>query len=426
MNTSRLWRSLAALLTVAVTAVIGLPPASAAQAQQGLQGGWAIDDSGHVNFPHSVMSELPYMQQAGAGVLRLNFRLGACFSTWTKAGCATADGSTALAVYDQVVNAAINTYHLRVVGLLSNEAWPGAQSDWTARNAENTGGSGDNSYIQAFATNAAGVLAQHYASKITTWEVWNEPNAWTSNPKPGVYAGGSFIYPSNFAWLLKRSYSAIKTYQPGTSSVVISGGLFGHDPSGAAAVLTAPNGSKTTVVKRGTFERPAVERSGASTAAAGTCSSSVPSGADYLCNTYTMGQKKASWRAGAYPLDGIGQHLYIDQGATTSAAKISTYVGDVRNAYVAFESISTPKKIEVTEFGWVADPSSPDYSTAAANQAQNVQTAYTTFRGISYVIRADYFAAQDVPEGSVFYGLVQGDGQTFKPAFAAYQTYAAF
>jgi hypothetical protein len=426
MKTSHLWRSVFAVLAVALTAVIGLPPASALQAQQGLQGGWAIDDFGHVNFPHSVMSELPYIQQAGAGVLRLNFRLGACFSTWTKAGCTTADGPTALAVYDQVINAAIDTYHLRVVGLLSNEAWPGTQSNWTARNAENAGGTGDNSYIQGFARNAAGVLAQHYASKITTWEVWNEPNAWTSNPQPGIYTGGSFIYPSNFAWLLKRSYSAVKTYQPGTASVVISGGLFGHDPSGAATVLSSPSGSRTTVVKRGTFGNPSVTRSATPTAPAITCGSSVPSGADYLCNTYAIGQQKASWGAGAYPLDGIGQHLYIDQGGTTSSAKITTYVGDVRNAYIAFESATTPKKIEITEFGWVAEPSSPDYTTAAAYQAQNVQTAYTTFRGISYVSRADYFAAQDVPEGLVFYGLVQGDGQTFKPAFGAYQTYAAF
>ena len=73
----------------------------AAQGNQGLEGGWAIDDSGHVNFVHSVVSELPFMQQAVAGVLRVNFRLGACFTDWTSAGCATADGPNALAVYDQ-------------------------------------------------------------------------------------------------------------------------------------------------------------------------------------------------------------------------------------------------------------------------------------------------------------------------------------
>ena len=51
-------------------------------------------------------------------------------------------------------------------------------------------GTGDNAYIRAFATNAAGVLAMHFAGRISIWEVWNEPNAYTANPMPGVYTGG--------------------------------------------------------------------------------------------------------------------------------------------------------------------------------------------------------------------------------------------
>jgi hypothetical protein len=93
---------------------------------------------------------------------------------------------------------------------------------------------------------------------------------------------------------------------------------------------------------------------------------------------------------------------------------------------VAFEGTSTPKKTEVSEFGWVANPSSPTFNTDAANQSQNVRTAYTTFRSTTYMARADYFIAQDVPEGNIFYGLVEGDGTTYKPAFSAYQTSAAY
>src|ERR1700704_5075407 len=115
-------RLLTALCIGAVLLCTAITPTSAAQGNQGLQGGWAIDDLGHVNFAHSVRSELPLMQQAGAGVLRLNFRLGNCFKDWTSAGCAGADGTSALAAYDLVVSEAINTYHLRVVGLMSNEA----------------------------------------------------------------------------------------------------------------------------------------------------------------------------------------------------------------------------------------------------------------------------------------------------------------
>jgi hypothetical protein len=155
--------------------------------------------------------------------------------------------------------------------------------------------------------------------------------------------------------------------------------------------------------------------------------SNVPSGADYLCNSYRMGQQKAGWKSGAFPLDAIGQHLYIDQGGLTSASKITTYLQDVRSAYAAFEGTATVKRTQVTEFGWVADPrNTATYPTAADNQAKNVQTAYGTFRSTGFVSRADYFAAQDVPEGNVFYGLVQGDGTTYKPAFATYQVAAAY
>jgi hypothetical protein len=64
-------------------------------------------------------------------------------------------------------------------------------------------------------------------------------------------------------------------------------------------------------------------RSRSSTAAAVTCSSSVPSGADYLCNTYVIGQQKASWRARTYPLDGVDQHLYIDQGGPPARRRLA-------------------------------------------------------------------------------------------------------
>ena len=43
-----------------------------------------------------------------------------------------------------------------------------------------------------------------------------------------------------------------------------------------------------------------------------------------------------------------------------------------------------------------------------------------------YVARADYFVAQDLPEGNVFYGLVESDGTTYKPAFQSYVSAATY
>lgn len=391
------------------------------QANQGLQGGYAIDDSGNVTFTHALSTQYGAMQQAGAGWVRINFRLGACFSNWTSTGC---NGKTALQTYDQVVSNAVS-HNLKVLGLLSNESWPGSQTDWTANNAENAGGNGDNTYIQNFALNAAGVLASHFNGTqgplVSQWEVWNEPNAWTSNLSPGVYSGGSFIYPSNFAWLLKRSYAAIKSASP--AAVVVSGGLFAHDTSttGAAAIAAAPT-APTTVIPGGIYVDDGtvkVKHSRYTSRSSSSCSNSASSGANYLCNTYSEGITDAGWTAGAYPLDAVGLHIYIDQFTTTSSTNITTYPQDLHNAYVSFEGAGTAKQIQVTEVGWSTA------NVSAAVQAQNLQIAYTTFRMTSYVGRAYWFNVQDIPEAGLTYGLVDTNGVP-KPAFTAFQQYAAY
>ena len=221
----------------------------------------------------------------------MGFRLGSCYSDWTSNGC---NGLTALHQYDQVVNDALSR-GLKILGLINNEFWIGGQTAWTENNAEHTAGNGDNAYLQALSLHAAVVLATHYAGTINAWEVWNEPNAWTSSPSPGVYTGGSYIYPSNFAWLLRHIYE--DTRNAGiTGLTFVSGGILGHDIGG-----------------------------------------SFSSGSDYITAMYNQGLAKAGWSSvkqtlGSYPLDAIGQHLYIDQGRTTSTSKITNYLNAVRQS----------------------------------------------------------------------------------------------
>ena len=403
-------------LCAALAAIVAAPPsfatATAGPGRNGLQGGWAVDDIGHINFVHSLSLQFGFIQQAGAGWVRINFRLGQCFADWTSpsAICPDADSPTALGIYDQVIDKA-HASNLQVLGLLSNESMRGDQSDWVAGNAERQGGSGDNAYIRRFARDVASVLAEHYANRVDAWEIWNEPNAWTEHPSPGTFAGGSFMYPSNFAWLLKRSYAAIKAQQPQTSSTVISGGLFGHDGDGSPSA-----GVKGASLVSGRDI---------------TCASNVDSGADYLCLTYAAGISSADWIAGAYPLDGVGQHLYIDQGTPTSAARITSYVDDVRQAYLQYEGAGTNKPIEITEIGWFADPSDPQFATAEVRQADNLKIAYVTFSGIPYVSRAFWFNVQDVPEANLFAGQVDGGddytlGTPKYPVFSMFQHVTRF
>ena len=296
----------ALLLTPASLPTTPAALAQVTQGNQGLQGGWAVDDTGKINFAHSLSQQYSIMKEVGAGWVRVNFRLGSCFQDWTtQTRCAGTDGPTALVVYDQVVQNALSN-NLKVVGLISNESWRGSQVQWTANNAENAGANtrrtGDNTYIRDFASKAVTTLAKRYAGKINHWEIWNEPNAYTGLDAAGNPTGGSFIYPSNFAWMLKRSHQAVKSAEAGT---VIAGGLLSHDPTGATATIVE-DGVRKRVTRRGTvrgtsLERrarpagrgpePAVDPAAEATATVG-CEM-IPSGADYLCSTYDMGIAKA-------------------------------------------------------------------------------------------------------------------------------------
>jgi hypothetical protein len=410
--------------------------AAAAPSGQGLVGGWGVGDTGVVSFPHSLQSQLPIMHEAQAGWVRINFRLGNCYQTWTTP-VSTSDvnvhgcdpglvGQTALQAYDEVVNTAQQS-QLQVLGLLSNEAWQGVQDQWVANNAETTTGNGDNPYLDDFAQQAAGVLAQHFAGRINRWEIWNEPNAWTSFDNAGHVWGSTWIYPSNFAWLLTRSYSAIK--QANGSATVVSGGILGTDAGGTPILVPGP-GSPKPLKKYATV--PTWQRTPNGKHPA--CISNVPtSGAGYLCDAYAMGIAMTGW-AQPYPFDAIGEHLYIDQAAVTTNNRVKANIEDVRQAYLSYEGSKTSKQTELTEFGWTSQPGSATYSADANRQAQNLQVAYSVFQGTHYVTRAYWFSVQDVPEGNIWYGLVQGNYVANvpdpanlalrKPAFAAYQRYA--
>ena len=256
------------------------------------------------------------------------------------------------------------------------------------------------------------MLARRFAGAVEQWEVWNEPNAWTASDVHGNPTGGTYLYPSNFAWLLRRSHQEIKAAR--ADAMVVSGGLFGHDLGGLATTVVV-NGVPTDLVKRGERIGPRGVR-GEPTAQA-VCSSTLTSGADYLCETYRLGIARAGWAAGAYPLDQVGQHLYVDQGGATSRDKLLAYVRDVRDAYLSYEGNGTRKTIQVTELGWTTA------AVSASVQAQNLRTAYEAL-STSSVERAYWFSVQDVPEAGLFFGLVDGDARP-KLAFDSYRQSAS-
>src|SRR5258708_2797156 len=148
----------------------------------GIQAGQPIDDNGNILITSSVASR---MAASGSKWIRVNFRLGPYAS----------DTPQFYTAYDSIVSL-LTSKGLQVVGLMSNESWQGSQTDWTANNWEIVHGNGENTYIDNFCLEFAR-MALHYQGQITYWEIWNEPNAYTTPGSGGVYTGGTFIYPSN-------------------------------------------------------------------------------------------------------------------------------------------------------------------------------------------------------------------------------------
>lgn len=82
-------------------------------------------------------------------------------------------------------------------------------------------------------------IVQHFRDRVKIYELWNEPNAWTRNPSPGVYEGGSFIYPSNFSWVLAKSWVAVHITNNINDVTLFSGGVFGHSIRNVYSYSTA-------------------------------------------------------------------------------------------------------------------------------------------------------------------------------------------
>ena len=61
---------LALVLTASIQSAVPVASAPVTQGDQGLDGGWSIDDSGNVDFVHSLSSSLGTAHDAGAGWVR--------------------------------------------------------------------------------------------------------------------------------------------------------------------------------------------------------------------------------------------------------------------------------------------------------------------------------------------------------------------
>lgn len=337
-----------------------------------IQYGQPIADDGSIKLTDAVVDAIV---ETGAKEVRLNFRVG-------NYGKDTAEW---YAVYDVIIQKLLDR-GLTIIGCINYETLhtPNGQQDWCVNNVENGGTDGSNAYMEALSQLTLRV-AQHYEGRIYYWELWNEPNCWTQQASETEFVGGFYIYPSNFAALLSLVYKQLK-HTHNVDCEIIAGGMFGHDIGGDKN-----------------------KESG---------------GMNYITRTYQMGIEYGDWKwclenLGTYPLDHIGQHIYIDQGWETRQEDMEMYCRWMWEAYTAFEGADTPKKIFITEFGWETPQ---DGGVSEEIQALNLQVAYKAFQNCPYVVSATWFYLQDEDQYLKF-GLYRSGGFALSDRKSAFQVF---
>ena len=367
-----------------VACFFGIPLVVPAAGPYGADNGWAVDNSGNVLLTSTIAGQ---MVAGETGWIRVEMRLFGTHTNW--------DG-TILSEYDSAVNNARNA-GMQVLLLIDGGSWPGGQSAWCANNAENNPGTnGDNAYVEDYATNAAAVIVQHFQDRVKYYELWNEPNCWGSSPSNGVFVGCTYIYPSNYGWLLARSWVAVHETMQISDVTLFFGGVFGHNIGGVTSYANA--------------------------------------GAQYVDDTYSTGTNVDKGQSfhytktnfNAYPLDGVGEHIYLNPGGLVASNTFRQYEDWVRQAYTKYEGASTPKKTFITEFGWQTTNSvHTNNGVSQAVQDTNLVTAFSAIAATPYVQMAIWFQWKDNPAGSLWYGVVDSSNNP-KLSYPDYQRFHHF
>ena len=319
---------------------------------KGLAWGWVVSDAGD----RVLLSGDDFARLAELGVrsLRFELRLGR-----------KADWDDQLVdQYRRLVESLLGA-NIAPIALLSHQiVHQPRQEDW------NAGAPGDtNPFIASYVQTVAALVG--HLPRIRQWEIWNEPNSWTANPRPGVYVGGTFIYPELYAGLLRRTYEAIKRAAP--AGTVISGGLLGHNIGGR---LTPES-----------------------------------SGAAYLRQVYAAVRRQS---AAPPPFDLVGQHYYLDQGGVLRPDTLQDALGLLRGVIADNEGTGSGRAVCITEASWESPP------LAGADQATNLQTLFELCDRSGMVRTTCWFLLRDNPAARLHHGLCAADG-TRKPSYDRYK-----
>ena len=302
----------------------------------------------------------------GAHYVRVNFILG----PWSSPSDTALFGSpprTWFETYDEIINSFL-ARGVQIYGLIGAEA---VRPRPEGLNSE--------AYVQDYKANFVSIVG-HFKDRVRIFESFNEPNDW---------AGGtsSQVQPYWFARMLEEIYLGVKYdndhhSDPSWQVTLLSGPMFSHDLD--------------------------------------TCEA-------YFNQVWDAGRRLLNWNqvktlTGSYPLDGLGYHIYVEQGSTDPAVitgAMKANLDAVWRAFTGLEGADTPKKIFVSEIGWTTQ------YISEAGQASNLKASIEYLRGDPRVLMAVWFCLKDFPNGE--YGLFGASGLSFadrKPSWYRFRELA--
>jgi hypothetical protein len=261
--------------------------------------------------------------------------------------------------YDALVDG-LRARGVKIYGLINNEAMdedqgPLQNGPWDGRARD---------YCERFAETCEQVVG-HFRGRIGVYELINEPNNWNENRTARVHA-------TWMAFMLQRAYERVKLDHAGDASwqvTLVSGAVFSFTDNDSAG---------------------------------------------YLRDVWNAGRRDHGWdvvraRCGRFPVDGVGYHIYVLEGAGDRPDEVAGVYARHLDAVESFLRSHDPeadqKKIWMSEYGWRSD-------LGEERQADMLEAAFDALGADPRVAVALAFALQDfvLPSGLEAWGLLRTDG----------------
>jgi len=311
----------------------------------------------------------------GAGWVRLNFVLG----PWTSVTDGTRHhGRTWQEAYRAIIEG-FRSRGVRIYALVSNEAVRPADFGDLFRGSP--GGATSHPWIDGYVESFVSI-ARMFGRDVDVFEMINEPDNWHGAPN-----GPNWVHPGWFAIMLQRIYQAVRSDPQIPNIPLVSGPLEG---------LQQGNGAKS-----------------------------------YLETTYREGVDHLGWSQGGrpFPFDGVGYHLYVEQGRKDWPSqrlavqqKYRSYLDQMQNVIRIAEGRDKP--IYVSEMGWFSNGGKEDL------QAQCVPLGLEILARDPRVKLVVHFCTQDfgLEGGDKFYGLYRPGAvsqASRKPVYSIFQQFCS-